>query len=533
MGDPIIRTGVGRRTRVTQREIGPNHAEIGLIFTPYADVVVEAPEESSSESSTFAQHNGPFTRYERRVARRADGGATETTTWSVDIPWFWWMFTPLIGRHFARRTHRDKRPWWAPPQELNEREVLVLALLAAASMASAFINTLFTQTVTYAAEAFDVGEQGQGIAGAIVRFGIIIAIPLAVLGDRIGRRRIIVGLAWVAPLVAALGALAPNFWLLTANQTIARPLGLALDVALLVVAVEEMPKNARAYGLSILALASGLGAGIAVLALPLADAGEDGWRIIYVVSLVWLVVAARLTRRLSETTRFTKHKVEGSRRKKTRKTGSHAPRTLKARGVRVGGRFRTQGVILVVAFLGNVFLATASIFQNRYLKDVRGYSAALVAAFTLFTTIPSALGLVFGGRLADDYGRRLIAATCIPVGAMMIALSFVAEGPLMWLCAVVGGVFAATAYPAMAVYRGELSPTAKRQTSSFLVTVSALLGGSVGLIAGGTLIDHHWSYGTVMLMFSSVSVVIAVMVWVFYPETAHRELEELNPEDAV
>jgi hypothetical protein len=24
-----------------------------------------------------------------------------------------------------------------------------------------------------------------------------------------------------------------------------------------------------------------------------------------------------------------------------------------------------------------------------------------------------------------------------------------------------------------------------------------------------------------------------VMVWVFYPETAHRELEELNPEDAV
>ena len=528
MSDPIIRTGMGRKMRVTRREIAPNHPEISSIFTPYTDITAEIAEESSSDAARFAQHNGPFTRYERRVNRRADGGASETTTWSVDIPWFWWMFTPLIGRHFARRTHRDKRPWWAPPQELNEREVLVLALLAAASMASAFINTLFTQTVTYAAEAFDVGEQGQGVAAAVVRFGIIIAIPLAVLGDRVGRRRIIVALAWVAPLVAALGALAPNFWLLTANQTIARPLGLALDVALLVVAVEEMPKNARAYGLSILALASGLGAGIAVLALPLADAGNNGWRIIYVVSLVWLVVAARLTKRLSETTRFTRHLVrEGSRCEKARKTGNSTPKTL-GRSV-----VRTQGVILVVAFLGNVFLATASIFQNRYLKDVRGYSAVLVAAFTLFTTVPSALGLVFGGRLADDYGRRFVAATCIPIGALMIALSFVAEGPLMWLCAVVGGVFAATAYPAMAVYRGELSPTAKRQTSSFLVTVSALLGGSIGLIVGGTLIDHHWSYGTVMLMFSSVSVVIAVLVWVFYPETAHRELEELNPQDAV
>lgn len=189
-------------------------------------------------------------------------------------------------------------------------------------------------------------------------------------------------------------------------------------------------------------------------------------------------------------------------------------------------------MILLVAFLGNVFLATASIFQNRYLKDVRGYSAALVAAFTLVTTVPSAIGLVFGGRLADDYGRRVVAATCIPVGALMIALSFTTEGPLMWLCAIVGGVFAATAYPAMAVYRGELAPTAKRQTSSFLVTVSALLGGSLGLIVGGTLIDHHWSYGTVMLTFASVSVVIAALVWVFYPETAHRELEELNPQDA-
>jgi MFS family permease len=186
-----------------------------------------------------------------------------------------------------------------------------------------------------------------------------------------------------------------------------------------------------------------------------------------------------------------------------------------------------------VAFLGNVFLATASIFQNRYLKDVRGYSAVLVATFTLLTTIPSALGLVYGGRLADDYGRRMVAATCIPIGALMIALSFVADGVLMWVCAIVGGVFAATAYPAMAVYRGELSPTAKRQTSSFLVTVSALLGGSVGLIVGGTLIDHHWSYGTVMLMFSSVSVVIALLVWFLYPETAHRELEELNPQDAL
>ena len=521
MSDPTISPGFGRRIRTSVRNFEPNSPEIRTLGQPFSDVV----DEVAVDENSFTQASGPFTTYSRVIMHRTDGGASETTTWAVDIPVFWWLFTPLFARHFARRQHRAKHPWWAPPGVLDTRQTVVFALLAAASMCTAFINTLFTQTVTYAAETFNVGEQGQGIAGAIVRLGIVLAIPIAVLGDRIGRRRVIVILSWVAPLTAAVGAFAPNFWLLTANQTVARPLGLALDVALLVVAIEEMPKNARAYGLSILALANGFGAGIAVAALPLADAGPNGWRIIYLVSLVWLFVAVRVTKRLEETERFTRHLVE-SRRGNAQNPHHHVPKSL-------GGSGRSvQGVILVVAFLGNVFLATASIFQNRYLKDVRGYSAVLVATFSLLTTLPAALGLVFGGRLADDYGRRVVASTCIPVGSLMIALSFVARGPLMWIVAIVGGVFAATAYPAMAVYRGELAPTGRRQTASFLITVSALLGGSIGLVAGGTLIDHHWSYGTVMLVFASLSVVIAMLVWFRYPETAHRELEELNPQDA-
>ena len=353
MSDPIISARFGRKIRTSVRHFAPNSPEIDGLDTPFNDVV----EEVSTEKLSFAQHAGPFTTYTRAITHRADGGATETTTWAIDIPVFWWLFTPLFSRHFARRQHRAKHPWWAPPGVLDARQTVVLALLAAASMCTAFINTLFTQTVTYAAETFNVGEQGQGIAGAIVRLGIVLAIPLAVLGDRMGRRRVIVSLSWVAPLIAAAGAFAPNFWLLTANQTVARPLGLALDVALLVVAIEEMPKNARAYGLSILALANGFGAGIAVAALPLADAGKNGWRIIYLVSLVWLFVAVRVTKRLQETERFARHLVD-SRRENAQNPHHSAPKTL-------GGSGRSvQGVILIVAFLGNVFLATASIFRT-------------------------------------------------------------------------------------------------------------------------------------------------------------------------
>ena len=38
----------------------------------------------------------------------------------------------------------------------------------------------------------------------------------------------IILLAWLTPVFCSLGAVAPSFWMLTATQTVARPLGIAL-----------------------------------------------------------------------------------------------------------------------------------------------------------------------------------------------------------------------------------------------------------------------------------------------------------------
>ncbi len=180
----------------------------------------------------------------------------------------------------------------------------MLGLLAAASLTAAFVNTLFTQTVNFAADDFGIGNWGQGVAGAIVRFGIILTLPIALLADRVGRRRMIQFCAFAAPVICAFGALAPNFAVLTATQAVGRPLGLTLDLLVAVMVAEEMPKSSRAYALSMMAMAGGLGAGVCLWALKLADLGPGGWRYVYLVSLIWLIVAADLARRLPETRRF-------------------------------------------------------------------------------------------------------------------------------------------------------------------------------------------------------------------------------------
>jgi MFS family permease len=233
------------------------------------------------------------------------------------------------------------------------------------------------------------------------------------------------------------------------------------------------------------------------------------------VTLVWLVVAIALMKWLPESQRFEKHH------------NVSRDAVLAARSA-----LRTSiGRICTVVFLTNLYIATASIFQNRYLKEDRGYSAALVAIFTIATSAPASLGLIVGGRIADERGRRVLGATMVPLGAFLLAMSFNTSGATMWIVAIAGGLAFGVSYPAMAVYRGELFPTAVRSIAGGIIMTSALVGGSIGLIAGGQIIDSGIAYGTVMLWLVIGPVIASLVVWFRYPETAHKELEDINPVD--
>jgi MFS family permease len=182
--------------------------------------------------------------------------------------------------------------------------------------------------------------------------------------------------------------------------------------------------------------------------------------------------------------------------------------------------------------LANLFIAPASFFQNDYLEDTRGYSATLIAVFTVVTATPAGVGLIIGGRIADIRGRKRVIAVGLPTATALVVLSFSVGGPVMWLSVFVAGVLSGITFPALAVYRTELFPTGNRSRAVGLLTMTALLGGITGLLVMGSLLDRDWSHGRVlgMLALGQVAVVAIVLLW--YPETAHRELEDLNPVDA-
>jgi hypothetical protein len=57
-----------------------------------------------------------------------------------------------------------------------------------------------------------------------------------------------------------------------------------------------------------------------------------------------------------------------------------------------------------------------------------------------------------------------------------------------------------------------------------------MAGSSVGLLVAGVMADHV-GLGKALLVLSVGPLIVAALVVLRYPETAHIELEELNPED--
>jgi MFS family permease len=504
------------RFRVS-RTVDPASAE--RLLRPRDDIVGEV----ALDDGRFGLRHGPFDHYERQVTTElvapvdadGNGGGAVRVTQTVDfrLPAGAWRFllNPAV-RYTLKRPPTAKLPWWYPPQRPDARGATVLGLLASLAIVAGYLGTLLTQTMTFAADEFGAGTGAQGNAFAAVRLGGLLAIALGAMADRRGRRLILTG-ALLASIVSTLaGALAPNLAVLAATQTVNRGAWAAAGLMLAIIAAEEMPAGARAYALSLLAMAGALGAGVALWLLPIADLGPDGsgaWRVLYLVPLAFLPVVVRFGRLIPESRRYER---------------PHP-------NVRFTGHYHRLALLAGTAFLLNLFGAPQSQFRNEFLRDERGMTAAAISLFVLVTSTPAGIGIVAGGRLADTRGRRVVGATGITVGTLLTAASFGLSGPWMWVAATLGGIFSAALVPTITVYGPELFPTSLRGRANGIVTTVAMGGSVVGLVAAGHLRDALGSFGRTLGILAVGPLVMAGIILLWFPETARRELEDLNPED--
>ncbi|MDP1793591.1 MAG: MFS transporter [Acidimicrobiales bacterium] len=501
--------------RVRERVAVLDDARLAEALTPRVGFI----DETQIEPGIFTATNGTPYRRTVRVEAQTDGTHRVTQRVEVEfkIPYWGFLFGPLFTLHVARiGGPDDKRPVWFPPEGLDDKAMATLARLGVISLILGYVGVILTQTITYAAGEFGANKAAQGVTLAAVRLDVVLALPLALLADRRGRRFLVVNGAAAACALSALGALAPNLWSLAGAQVITRGFSSACVVALGVMVAEEMPSGGRAWATSLMAMAGFFGAGICIVGLPLADLADNAWRVLFLLPLLFAPVALRVGRGLTETHRFVAHVAARLER-------------VKWWGVLMTHRGRFA-LMATSAFLIAVFSTPASQFQNEFLRTERGFSGAQITLFVTLTSIPGAIGIVAGGALAER-GRRLVGAVAVFVGVGATVGMYFSSAWGLYAWSTFGSVVGAAAVPALGVYGAELFPTEARSAANGGIGFAGRVGSVIGLVIAGTLGDRIGLPRT-FLYLSIGPALLCLLILVAYPETAHRELEDLNPEDA-
>jgi len=493
---------------VTTARVGQD--EVAALLEPRSGFV----REQSEPDGSFSAVAGPVHRYRRSVETAiADDGSVEVrqrVEYALAIPLFGWLFAAAARRALGRIGRVDRSPWWAPPEPLDPSAAAMLAALAALTAIAVYPGVLIGQTIEFAREEMHFSRAAQSVALAAVRADVVVAFGLVVLADRRGRRKTTLWAVALGAVLTGLGALAPNLWVLAGTQVLGRGCLTGAAILIGIMAAEEMPAGCRAYAVSLLTMSGALGAGPALLLFPLADTGPRGWRILFALAFLLAPLVIVFGRYLPESKRFRAPHVEAS----------------------MAGHGRRFWLLGVSVFLFAIFLAPASQYQNVFLRRERGFSAARISLFTVSTNVWGGIGIVAGGRMADIRGRRIVAAVGIIGGVGATVAMFFSTGWLIWAWSVVGAIVGALTVPALGVYGPELFPTSMRGRANGVISGLGRVGSIAGLLFVAVVVGTRSSLAPILALLAVGPLLLAVLVLAAYPETAHLELEEINPEDA-
>ncbi len=399
-------------------------------------------------------------------------------------------------------------------------------MLAATCVSS--LGSFYTLAVTAFAlpqiqRGLSIPEDEVGSLFALLRFGTLFSLALAVLADRMGRRRLLIASVAGCALCNLATAFAPSGMALAWLQLGARCfLGAQILLAVVVVS-EELSADNRGWGLGVLSAVGGLGGAVTVLVYAFVDKLPYGWRFLFVVGSFGLLCVPWLWRSLQETQRFSDH------RSQVDVSSADAPLWAPLRDiVRLHG-WRLAALVGVIAPIA-VILEPGSVFVSKHLQDDLGYSPGEVGLLMAVCGIATPLGNMLSGTISDRFGRKPVTVLVSLLLSIAIAVFYNGTGAvavalgLALIFFSIGGIM--VLHAALAT---ELFPTGFRSTAAGVREAVATVGASLGLwtlslLYGAT--GSHPASITWVLLLTPISPLILLLI----PETARRELEETAPE---
>ena len=405
------------------------------------------------------------------------------------------------------------------------REQRLLLLLVGSSL---FINNydlgIFALALPQIQASLHIPEENLGLYTGIIRFGVLLAFPLAFMADVVGRRTLLLFTVIGMTLSTVLSAFAQNAPQYLVLQTFARCFSYAEEMICYVIIAEEIAPHLRGWALARLAALGTLGYGLSSLLYGQIGALPHGWRDFYLIGGLGLIVIMLARRSLKETKRFSDLKAA---RGATQSFSDHLkPIVSLARAY--PGRF----VALVCTTVPYSFgIAAAFAFISKFLQETHGFSPAQVGYLQFFGGALSILGFFAAARAGDFAGRRLVLCVSIPLVVGFFLSFYLTGNPTLLVASWVCGLFFSFASDVtLSAMGSELFPTSYRSTSSAARGVINTVSGIAGLAAESALYALVGSHALSVIILLALAPLAIIPVIFFLPETARRSLDEISPE---
>ncbi|MEO8604633.1 MAG: MFS transporter [bacterium] len=404
---------------------------------------------------------------------------------------------------------------------MTTRQWRVLLALGVANLIDNYDGALLGMALPQIQAGLGVPEDAVGRMLALVRLGVLPAVLLTMLADQIGRRRLLLVTIIGFTLATFATALAPNADAFIAAQVIARTCIAAETMLAIVVIIEEFDAGNRGWGIGMLGALGAFGYAVASLMFSLVNALPYGWRALYVLGVVPLLLIAWFRRALDETHRFTAlQAARGTAR-------THWLQPLRNLARMYPGRM----LALCAALLPFAFVTeTAMFFPSKFLQSVHGYAPRDIAVMYLTIGVLGLLGNVVAGALGDRFGRKPVLVVGLLANGVAAALFYHADGwvlPLLWGLMMMTVTMISVLFSALG---SELFPTSYRSTASGVRAIVATLGAAAGLWFEGVLYTDLGSHAAAITAMLIVVPIAPVIIALCLPETANRELEDVSPE---
>jgi len=399
--------------------------------------------------------------------------------------------------------------------KLTSYQKRLFVFLSVATFFEGYDFTALSQILPNLRADMSLSEGQGGLIVTIISAGTIVSYLLVRLADKWGRRRVLAITILGYALFTFLTGISPNAYYFTLFQFLGRIFLIAEWALSMVIAAEEYPAEQRGFVLGVLQAFNSLGSITCAAIAPILLASPFGWRTVYLVGIIPLLLLAYVRRGLRETKRFADYSAS---RKETKRPLAAILRSPYRRRV-----------LQMAIIWGLTYMCTNTVvvFWKEYAIAEAGFTDADVAKALAIASL-IAMPFIFSiGKLLDAWGRRRSAILIYSISAVFVVLAYqLTHFWILTLCLSLA-IFAAIALLALLnAYTTELFPTDMR-ADAFAWSNNLL--GRIGYVIAPVLVGKAaesvgWGNSVSTTAISVLVALVLILVWL--PETTKKELEE-------